>query len=164
MRDKMGRAAISIRVLTTLVVLLAATLAMAQGTTPLPEKLVTLADVQAVLGGKFEGRLVEPGIYNWEEIDGPRVVQVSIQTDSGTTVQDLKPHLIQQGEPVDDVAGVGDAAMYRPQGFCAAVDKKSKSGQSHFLEVRVHNVEGANAAADTKRFAVELAKRGAARL
>ena len=131
---------------------------------PAPEKVVTLADVQAVLGGKFEGREVEPGIYNYEENDGPRVVQVSIQTDSGTTVQDLKPHLVQQGEPVDDVAGVGDAAMYRPQGFCAAVDKTSKSGQSHFLEVWVHNVEGANAAADTKRFAIELAKRGAARL
>ena len=164
MRDKVGRVAISMRCVVVVVAFLAATLAMAQGATPLPEKIVTLADAQAVLGGKFEGRLVEPGIYKWEEIDGPRVVQVSIQTDSGTTVQDLKPHLIQQGEPVDDVAGVGDAAMYRPQGFCAAVDKTSKSGQSHFLEVWVHNVEGANAAADTKRFAVELAKRGTARL
>jgi hypothetical protein len=144
--------------------LLLATVAVALAAAPLPEKIVTLADVQAVLGGKFEGRLVEPGIYKYEENDGPRVVQVSIQTDSGTTVQDLKPHLIQQGEPVDDVAGVGDAAMYRPQGFCAAVDKTSKSGQSHFLEVWVHNVEGANAAADTKRLAIELAKRGAARL
>jgi hypothetical protein len=59
---------------------------------------------------------------------------------------------------------VGDAAMYRLQGFCATTEKKSKSGESQWLEIRVHNVEGAAAAADTKRFAIELAKRAAARL
>jgi hypothetical protein len=92
------------------------------------------------------------------------VVEISLQTDSGKTVQALEPELVSQGEPVDAVEGVGDAAMYRSQSNLAVADKTSKTGQSHFLEVRVHNVEGANAKADTKRFAIELLKRGAARL
>jgi hypothetical protein len=131
---------------------------------PLPEQTVTLADVQSVLGGKFEGREVEPGIYNWEEVEGRRVVEIWVRVPAVTTVESLKATLLQNGEPVDDVAGVGDAAMYRPQSNCATTEKKSKSGESQWLEVRVHNVEGAAAAADTKRFAIELAKQGAARL
>jgi len=151
-----------LRIVVAIALVLSASNASAQSTAP--EKVVTLADVQAVLGGKFEGREVEPGIYNYEEIDGPRVVQIWIDIDSGKSVPDLKATLLQHGEPVDDVAGVGDAAMYRPQGNNATFEKKTKSGQSAYLEIRVHNVEGANAAADTKRLAVELAKRGAARL
>ena len=131
---------------------------------PAPEKVVTLADVQSVLGGKFVGREVEPGIYNYEEDGGPRVVQVSLEVDPGKTVPDMKAMMLANSETVDDVTGVGDAALYRPQGFCAMTEKKNKSGQLMWLEIRVHNVEGASAAADTKRFAVELAKRGAARL
>ena len=151
-----------LRCVVAVALVLSATHAFAQG--PAPEKVVTLADVQALLGGRFEGREVEPGIYKFEENGGSRVVEISIQTDSGKSVTSLKEHLVQSGEPVDEVAGVGDVAMYRPQGFCATAEKQSKNGQSHFFEVRVYNVEGANAAADTKRFAVELAKRGAARL
>ena len=61
------------------------------------------------------------------------------------------------------MTGLGDAAIYRPQGVCVIVEKKSKAGDLQWLEVRVHNVEGADSVATTKRLAVELAKLAAAR-
>ena len=85
-----------LRIVVAIALVLSASNASAQSTAP--EKVVTLADVQAVLGGKFEGREVEPGIYNYEENDGPRVVQIWIDIDSGKSVPDLKAHLLQQGD------------------------------------------------------------------
>jgi hypothetical protein len=43
------------------------------------------------------------------------------------------------------------------------VEKKSKAGDLQWLEIRVHNVEGADKAAATKRFAVDLARLALAR-
>lgn len=130
-----------------------------------PQKAVTLADVQTLLKGKFAARTVEPGLVKYEEVGGPREVEVSFFIQSpGKTVSGVKEQTLQNGEPVEDVAGLGDAAIYRPQGVCVIVEKKSKAGDLQWLEVRVHNVEGADSAATTKRLAVELAKLAAARL
>jgi hypothetical protein len=133
--------------------------------TPLdPQKAVTLADVQTLLKGKFTARTVEPGLVKYEEVGGAREVEVSFFIQSpGKTVSGVKEQTVQNGEPVEDVAGVGDAAIYRPQGVCVIVEKKSKAGDLQWLEVRVHNVEGADSAATTKRLAVEFAKLAAAR-
>ncbi len=133
--------------------------------TPLdPEKAVTLSDVQGLLKGKFAARTVEPGLVKYEEVGGPREVEVSFFIQSpGKTVDGVKQEILQNGEPVEDVTGLGDAAIYRPQGVCVVVEKKSKAGDLQWLEIRVHNVEGADKAVTTKRFAVDLAKLAVAR-
>jgi hypothetical protein len=133
--------------------------------TPLdPQKAVTLADVQTLLKGKFTAREVEPGLVKYEEVGGPREVEVSFFIQSpGKTVDRVKEQILQNSEPVEDVTGLGDAAIYRPQEVCVIVEKKSKAGDLQWLEVRVHNVEGADRVATSKRLAVELAKLAAAR-
>jgi hypothetical protein len=129
---------------------------------PEPTAVVTLADVEKVLGGKFKARSPEPGVVFYEEDGtGYRQVNVYLWPADGKTVVNMKVHLTQQGEPVEDVAGVGDAAMYRPQGKEATAEKKDKTDELLWLSVAVHNVDDDAA---TKRFAIELAKRGAARL
>ncbi|HEY8243113.1 MAG TPA: hypothetical protein VII68_06595 [Casimicrobiaceae bacterium] len=133
--------------------------------TPLdPQKAVTLADVQTLLGGKFAPRIVEPGIVKYEELGGPRVVEVSfLIVTPDRSLAGVKETATGHGEPIEDVPGLGDFAIYRPQGVVAMVEKKNKAGDRQWIEVRVHNVEGANSAAVTKRFAIELARRAAAR-
>lgn len=129
---------------------------------PEPTAIVTLADVEKVLGGKFTARSPEPGVVFYEEdAGGYRQVNVYLAPADGKTVDSQKATIVENGEPVDDVPGVGDAAMYRPQGNEATVEKRSKSDEVLWLSVAVHN---AASAADTKRFAVELVQRGAARL
>ena len=129
-----------------------------------PQKAVTLADVQTLLGGKFAPRVVEPGIVKYEEVGGPRVVEVSfLIVTPDRSLAGVKETATGHGEPIEDVPGLGDFAIYRPQGVVAMVEKKNKAGELQWIEVRVHNVEGANSAAATKRFAIELARRAAAR-
>jgi hypothetical protein len=129
-----------------------------------PQKAVTLADVQTLLGGKFAPRVVEPGIVKYEEVGGPRVVEISFQiVTPDRSLAGVKETATGHGEPIEDVPGLGDFAIYRPQGVVAMVEKKNKAGDVHWLEVRVHNIEGAGSAAATKRFAIELAKRGVGR-
>jgi len=144
---------------------LTAVAAVATAQAPLdPQKAVTLADVQTLLKGKFTARTVEPGLLKYEEVGGPREVEVSFFIQSpGKTVSGVKEQTLQNGEPVEDVTGLGDAAIYRPQGVCVIVEKKSKAGDLQWLEIRVHNVEGADSVATSKRLAVELAKLAAAR-
>ncbi len=114
-----------------------------------------------MLGGKFTSRSPEPGVLFYEEEGGDhRDVQVYLWPADGKAIDSLKATLIQQGEPVEDVPGIPDAAIYRPQRGEALVEKKAKSGEVLWLTIAVHNA----ASADTKRFAVELAKRGAAKL
>jgi len=136
-----------------------------QAQTPLdPQKAVTLADVQALLGGKFAARVVEPGIVKYEEVGGPRVVEVSfLIVTQDRSLAGVKETATGHGEPIEDVPGLGDFAIYRPQLVVAMVEKKNKAGERQWIEVRVHNVEGANSAAVTKRFAIELARRAAGR-
>jgi hypothetical protein len=129
-----------------------------------PQKAVTLADVQTLLSAKFAPRVVEPGIVKYEEVGGPRVVEVSFMiVTSDRSLAGVKETATGHGEPIEDVAGLGDFAIYRPQGVVAMVEKKNKAGDVHWLEVRVHNIEGAGSAATTKRLAIELAKRAVAR-
>jgi len=129
-----------------------------------PQQAVTLADVQTLLGGKFAARTVESGIVKYEEVGGPRVVEVAFLFASpGRSLAGVKETATGHGEPIEDVPGVGDFAIYRPQGVVAMVERRNKAGEVQWIEVRVHNVEGANAAALTKRLAIELARRAAAR-
>lgn len=129
--------------------------------TPEPGTVVTLSDVQQILGGKWTSRTPEPGVLFYEEEGGAyRQVNLYLWPAAGRTVESLKAELTQQGEPVDDVPGVGDAALYRPQRNEATVEVTDGSGGVHSLSIAVHNAK----AADTQRFAVALAGRGAARL
>jgi hypothetical protein len=129
-----------------------------------PQKAVTLADVQTLLGGKFAPRVVEPGIVKYEEVGGPRVIEVSFRlVTPDRSLAGVKETATGHGEPIEDVPGLGDFAIYRPQGVVAQVEKKNKAGDLQWIEIRVYNVEGANSAAVTKRFAIELARRAVAR-
>jgi hypothetical protein len=145
----------------TLVLLTAVTRAQ---TTLDPQKVVTLTDVQTLLKGTFTARTVEPGLVKYEEVGGAREVEVSffIQ-EPGKTISGVKEAVVSNLEPVEDVAALGDAAIYRPQAVGVFMEKKNKAGDLQWLELRVHNVEGADKAAVTKRLAIELARRAVAR-
>ncbi len=128
---------------------------------PDPGTVITAAEVSKVMGGKFKARSPEPGALFYEEDGGEyRTVNIFLASTEGKSLESLKQTLLSQGEPVEDVAGIPDRAIYRPQGNEAQVEKKAKSGEQLWLSVAVHNAASANA----KRFAIELAKLGAAKL
>jgi hypothetical protein len=126
-----------------------------------PAKIVPKADVENVLGGKFNVESPEPGVlfYN-EDGTGYRSVQVYL-TEAKGRLSDLKAQLEQDQEPVEDIADLGDGALYRPQRSEATVEKTTKEGERLWLSIAVQNTTGA---ADAKRFAVELLRRAAAKL
>lgn len=114
----------------------------------------------------MQSRLAFMGLLAIASVAALQITGVAAQSapDPGKTVSEVKSSRLQDGEPVEDVAGVGEAAIYRPQANSVTVEKKNKAGELQWLEVRVQNVEGADRDAVTKRMAIELAKRGAARL
>ena len=122
---------------------------------------MTLADVEKVVGGKFTSRSPEPGALFYEEVGGPREIHVYLWPANGKSLADLKPNLVSNGEPIEELAGLGDGAIFRPQGSEVLVEVTGKSGELLWLTISVHNVDGPG---DVKRIAVELAKRGVARL
>jgi hypothetical protein len=130
---------------------------------PDPGVAVTQADVEKVLGGEFKSRSPEPGALFYEEIGGPREVHVYLWWAGGKNVAGMMPSFIANGETVDDVPGIGAAAMYRPQYSEATVEiaRKGAAGDDQWLSISVHNVDKP---ADTKRLAIELARRAAPRL
>ncbi len=108
--------------------------------------------------------LLNPGWSSTEESGGSREVEVSFFVQSpGKTVGGVKEASVQNGEPVEDIAGLGDAAIYRPQAMGVVVQKKSQADDLQWLEIRVYNVEGPDKVTATKRFAVELARLAVAR-
>lgn len=145
----------------TLLVLPLAFGARAADATPEPGVVVTLADLQMELGGRWTSRSPEPGVLFYEEEGGSRQVNVYLWPAGGKSVEGMKEQHTSMGEPIDDVTGVGDAAMYRPQSNEATAEQKDRAGEVQWLSVAVHNAENA---ADTKRFAIALAKKGAERL
>jgi hypothetical protein len=128
---------------------------------PTPDKAVSLADVEKVLGGKFTSRSPEEGALFYEETGGPREVHVYLWTAGGKNVAGLRPSLEANGEIVDDAPGIGTAAMYRPQSNEVDVEISRETGDALWLSVIVHNVDDQ---AKTKKLALELAKRAAGRL
>lgn len=128
---------------------------------PDPGKTVTLADVEKVVGGRFTSRSPEPGALFYEEDGGPRQVNIYLWPANGKSLADLKPNLVSNGEPIEEIAGLGDGAIFRPQGNEVLVEVTSPSGELLWLAITVHNVDGPN---DVKRIAIELAKRAVARL
>jgi hypothetical protein len=135
--------------------------ALARAGAPEPGTVVTPADLGKVMGGSWTTGSSEPGFLSCEEKGGYRVVHVYLYPANGKTVAEMMPGHRDNGETVDEVAGVGDAAMYRPQYGEATVEKKTAAGEILWLSVAVHNVDDA---AERKRLAVELARRAAARL
>ena len=128
---------------------------------PDPGKTVTLADVEKVVGGKFTSRSPEPGALFYEEVGGPRQVNVYLWPANGKRLDDLKPNLVSNGEPIEEIAGLGDGAIFRPQSSEVLVEVTRSSGEPLWLTITVHNVD---TPADVKRIALDLAKRGTARL
>jgi len=124
-------------------------------------KVIAAADLAEVLGGTWTTSSPEPGFLSCEQTDGYRIVQVYLYPANGKTVAEMMPGHRENGEAVDEVPGVGDAAMYRPQYGEATVEKRVESGETLWLSVAVHNVDDP---AERKVLAVELARRAAARL
>ncbi len=134
--------------------LLGLALALGASAEPLPEPgaIVTLASVEKALGGTFTPRSPEPGVLFYEETEtGYRQVNVFIS--EARSVPEMKAQFSSQGEPIEDVPGLGDEAMYRPQRGEASVEMKDKSGGAFLLSVTVLNVD---TPAATKRFAIAL--------
>ena len=133
-------------------------LALARGANaappPEPGTVVTLASVEKALGGKFTARSPEPGVLFYEETGtGYRQVNVYVSERQGSGIPDLRAQWESQGEPIEDVPGLGQDAMYRPQGDQVMAEMKDTSGQAFLLAVSVHNADSPEA---TKRFALEL--------
>jgi hypothetical protein len=129
---------------------------------PEPGTVVTQADVEKLLKGKFKSEVVEPGALSYSEEGGAyRIVMVTLWPANGKTLAALKEQLAQDGEPAEDVPGVGDAAVYRPQRSQVTVEKKSKAGELLWLTV---DVQGSPSAEENKRLAIELGKLGAPRI
>jgi hypothetical protein len=133
-----------------------------QAADPDPAKVVTVADVAKVLGGKFKVEVPEPGMASFLEEGGDyRQVDVFITTSPTPKLDDLKSTVQGHGEPVDEVPGVGDGAMYRPQGQEAMVEKVAADRAARQLAVVIRNVSDA---AKSKEFALALLRLGAGRL
>jgi hypothetical protein len=129
---------------------------------PDPAKIVSAADLAAVLGGTWSTSSPEPGVLLCEETGrGYRIVNIYLHPANGKSVAELVPAYRDGGETIDEVADLGDAAMYRPQYGEATVEKTSASGETLWLSISVHNVEDP---AERKQRAVELARRVAAKL
>ena len=128
---------------------------------PDPDQVVTAVDLQKVFGGKWTVSVPEPGVLMCEESGGSRIVNVYLSPADGKSVAEFVPAYREQGETVDEVAGVGDAAMYRPQYGEATVEKKDpKSGERLWLSVSVHNVDDPAA---RKKLAIDLVKLAASK-
>jgi|GEM_PF-7095175 len=126
-----------------------------------PATIVPKSDVEHVLGGKFKVESPEPGVlFYTEDGTGYRSVQVYL-TEAKGRLSDLKAQLEQDKEPVEDIADLGDAALYRPQRSEATVEKTTERGERLWLSVAVQT---AASVADAKRFAVELLRRAAPKL
>lgn len=128
---------------------------------PDPAKVISAADLAEVLGGTWTTSSPEPGFLSCEQTDGYSIVQVYLYPANGKTVAEMLPGHRENGETVDEVPGLGDAAMYRPQYGEATVEKRVESGETLWLSIAVHNVEDAG---QRKELAIELARRAAARL
>ena len=126
-----------------------------------PAKIVPKSDLENVLGGKFKVESPEPGVlFYTEDGTGYRSVQVYL-TEAKGRLSDLKAQLVQDKEPVEDIEGLGDPALNRPQHSEATVEKTTEAGERLWLSVAVQNAAGA---ADAKRFAVELLRHAAPKL
>lgn len=129
---------------------------------PEPGTVVTQADVEKLLHGKFKSEATEPGALTYSEEGGAyRFVTVTLWPADGKTVAALREQLAREDEPVEEVSGVGDAALYRPQRSQVTIEKKSKAGELLWLTV---DVQGSPSAAENKRLAIELGKLGAPRI
>lgn len=128
---------------------------------PAPDQIVTLADVEKAAGGKWKQRSPEPGVVFYEEEGGGyRQINVYLFPPDGKTVAAIREAAVQNSEEVEKLDGLGDDAMYRPQGREATVEKAGKDGPQ-LLSISVHEVPDP---AKTKQLAVELIRRGLARL
>lgn len=129
---------------------------------PEPGTVVTPADLEKVLHGKWKSEVTEPGALRYSEEGGAyRFVGVTLWAANGKSLAALKPQLTQDGEPFDEVPALGDAAIYRPQMSQVTVEKKSKSGELLWLGI---DVQGTTSAEENKRLAIELAKLAAPRI
>jgi len=138
------------------------TLAVGASAADLPEPgtVVTLASVEKVLGGKFKSETVEPGVVSFTETDGgSRSVMVFVSEGDGRKLGGIQAQVTQDGEPNEAISGL-EESMYRPQRGEASAALTDKSGSPFLLAIEVHNADGAEA---TKRFAIDLLKRAAAK-
>ncbi len=128
-----------------------------------PAAAVPAGDLVRILGGNWKSHVPEPGAIFYTELGGEREVHVYLGDAGGKNVAGLKPSLIADGEPVEDVQGIGQAAMYRPERNEVDVEiaRKGATGDDLWLSVTVHNVGDKKT---TKKWALALAKKAAERL
>lgn len=158
----MSRFSTSASALTVVFVMLSVCAPSTLAQTADPAKVLTRVDVETVLGGSFAPRIPEPGaVFYEEQTKGYRQVNVYLSPADGKTVDSLFEQITSQGETAERVPGVGDAALYRPQYSEVTVEKRNKSGQVQWLAIAVHHAASPE---ESKRFALELAKRAAARM
>lgn len=99
-------------------------------------------------------------VFYEEEGGGYRQINVYLFPPDGKTVAGIRDAAVQNGEEVETLEGLGEDAMYRPQSREATVQKAGKD-DPQLLSVTVHEVPDA---AKAKQIAVELIRRGLAKL
>jgi hypothetical protein len=142
--------------LVSLATLLALPLAASAGEIPAPAAVFPPKTVEQVMGGKFKAQAPEPTVlfYN-EDGGGYRTVEIYVYSGEGRgSISDFRAQFSQEGEPVEDIAGLEDA-FYRPQRGEAMRGVRDASGTPILIAVSVHNA--ADAAA-TRQLAIGLVK------
>lgn len=143
-----------------LVLLLPAALRAAD---PDPLEVLPPETIVELLPGSWGAVIPEPGVLTYEEDGGgSRTVQIYLWPANGKTLAGLSAQLVQDGEPVEPIPDLpgADQGIYRPQRSEATIEKKAGAGELFWLTVAVQGVARPE---ETKRLAVELARRGAAK-
>ena len=131
-----------------------------------PAAAVNAGDIMRLLGGNWKSRAPAPGAVVYTELGGNREIHVHLGNASGKTIATLRQSLIASGEPVEDVRGLGTAAIYRPERNQVDVEiaRKGPTGDATdddlWLSVILYHVEGKS----IKKSVLALAKKAVARL
>lgn len=131
-----------------------------------PAAAVNAGDIMRLLGGNWKSRAPAPGAVVYTELGGNREIHVHLGNASGKTIAALKQSLMASGEPVEDVRGLGTAAIYRPERNQVDVEIVRQraagdvTGDDLWLSVTAYNVGERT----IKQSVLALAKRAAARL
>jgi hypothetical protein len=133
-----------------------------------PKDLVTPADIEQVLGSPVEPDLIDGGeTVAYTLVDPATGTATSVfayleKPDEWTQLEALRDVAENGGQELEEVSGIGDAAVYRflDNSSYLTVEKTAAGGERTWLTIHVSNARDAAAA---RRIATELGKRAVKR-
>jgi hypothetical protein len=128
-----------------------------------PATAVNAGDIVRLLGGNWKSRTPKRGAIVYTELGGQREIHIQLTPTDGRTIASHKQSLIANGEPFEDVPGLGTAALYRPESNQADVEiaRPAAAAGPVWLSVVLYNVSDRKA---TKKAVLALARKAEGRL